>query len=69
MKTEAATPAELRVRGFKALKKELGADGAVRFLQQFSNGSGDYTAERNQLLGSLSVDELVFKWKTGKKKP
>jgi hypothetical protein len=31
----------------------------ARFLQQFDPGRGDYTAERDGILGSPTVDELV----------
>jgi hypothetical protein len=46
----AMTPEMLRERGLDALRRELGTAGMLRFLQQFSMGSGDYTAERWQLL-------------------
>lgn len=45
--------------GLEALRRELGLVGMIRFLQQFSRGSGDYTAERAELLGNPSVDEIV----------
>ncbi|NUQ39620.1 MAG: hypothetical protein HUU23_17910 [Caldilineales bacterium] len=31
----------------------------ARFIQQFSSGYGNYTAERDQMIGDLSVDEIV----------
>ena len=40
----------IRIAGLKALEKELGAIGMVRFLQQFELGEGDYTKEREELL-------------------
>jgi hypothetical protein len=54
-----ATPAELRRVGLDALVKALGPIGMARFLQQFDPGHGDYTAERQALLGNPTVDELV----------
>jgi hypothetical protein len=45
--------------GLQALRRELGVVGMLRFLQQFSKGSGDYTAERHELLGNPSVAEIV----------
>lgn len=45
--------------GVDALFRELGPSGFNRFLQQFSNGSGDYTRDRQALLGNPSVDKLV----------
>ena len=54
-----ATPAELRRVGIDALVKALGPVGMARFLQQFDPGHGDYTTERQAILGNPTVDELV----------
>lgn len=54
-----ATPAELRRAGLEALVKALGPVGMARFFQQFDLGRGDYTAERDHILGDPTVDELV----------
>jgi len=54
-----ATPAELRRAGIEALVKALGPVGMARFLQQFGLGHGDYTADRDRILGNPTVDELV----------
>ena len=54
------TPEALRIAGLEALRRELGATGMVRFLQQFEMGSGDYTAERSQWLPvDVDVDTIV----------
>jgi hypothetical protein len=55
------TDDEIRRAGLEALMRELGPVGYVRFLQQLGTGSGDYTAERAELLGSPTVDELAEK--------
>lgn len=54
-----ATPAELRRAGLEALVRALGPVGMARFFQQFGLGRGDYTAERDRILGNPTVDELV----------
>ena len=54
-----ATPAELRRAGIDALVRALGPVGMARFLQQFDPGHGDYTADRDRILGSPTVDELM----------
>ncbi len=59
MKRVPMTLEEVRIAGLKALSRELGPVGMVRFLQQFETGSGDYTAERHQWLGSPSVEDIV----------
>lgn len=64
-----ATLAELRRAGIDALVKALGPVGMARFLQQFDPGKGDYTAERDQILGSATVDELMDELERGRRKP
>jgi hypothetical protein len=54
-----ATPAELRRAGIDALVKALGPVGMARFLQQFDLAHGDYTADRDRILGNPTVDELM----------
>lgn len=50
---------QINADGLRALARELGPVGMVRFLQQFEQGRGDYTAERWQWLpGDLDVDAL-----------
>ena len=50
-------PMEIRMVGMKALKDALGNVGAVRFLQQYDLGYGDYTKEKQNEL-DLSLDEI-----------
>lgn len=51
---------EIRIAGLKALKKELGPVGMVRFLQQYELGEGDYTKERKKLLKEYNdVDKII----------
>jgi hypothetical protein len=54
-----ATPAELRRAGIDALVRALGPVGTARFLQQFDSGRGDYTADRDRILGNPAVDDLM----------
>lgn len=50
---------EILRTGMGALRRELGLVGMVRFLQQLIKPSGDYTAERAELLGNPSVAEIA----------
>jgi hypothetical protein len=50
---------QIRVTGLKALSRDLGSVGLVRFLQQFETGHGDYTTERHQWLGDSTVEHLA----------
>ena len=49
----------IRNEGYRALKRVLGAAGAVVFLRQFENGSGNYTEERRALVDTNSVDTIA----------
>jgi hypothetical protein len=42
-----------------ALFREIGIAETVRFLHQFSLGRGDYTRERDELLGNPSLDQIL----------
>lgn len=41
------------------LKRELGVDGLARFLRLRRSGSGDYTKDRMQWQGDLTVDQVL----------
>ncbi|MEJ5239744.1 MAG: hypothetical protein WHS87_00915 [Anaerolineales bacterium] len=56
--TRVLTLGEIRIRGFEVLLRELGAAGAVRFMQQYESGRGDYTRDRHTWLQAQSVREL-----------
>jgi hypothetical protein len=49
MTTETLTLYEIRTIGFEALLRELGPAGAIRFIQQYESGRGDYTRNRKKL--------------------
>ena len=53
------TTAEVNALGIHALVEALGVADAARFLQQYGPGFGDYTAERDTLIGDLSVDDVL----------
>ena len=50
---------EVNQRARNILIQELGAVDAMRFLNQFQVGSGDYTAEREQLFKTDTVKSIV----------
>jgi len=47
---EVKTLNDIRILGFEVLVKNLGPADAIRFIQSYTHGSGDYTKERKVLL-------------------
>ncbi len=50
---------ELTETAIATLCREFGPVNTARFINHFSTGLGDYTAERAALADSRSVDEVV----------
>jgi len=50
---------EITQSAIRVLVKELGVVDTIRFVNQFTPGYGDYTAERQDLLAGLSLDDIV----------
>ena len=59
MTTEMASVAQITTRALAILSRELGPVNTARFINQFSVGSGDYTQERDSIIGSPTVAEIV----------
>ncbi len=59
MNATTMTLEQIRLTGLKALYRDLGAVGLIRFLQQFETGYGDYTAERHLWLRERTVQEIT----------
>jgi hypothetical protein len=54
---------QIRQLGIEALAQALGPVGMVRFLQQFETGSGDYTQDRDELLGEATLEDILVQIK------
>lgn len=50
---------DIRLLGIDALSQALGPAGMARFMQQFEMGSGDYTRDRDKLLGNPTFEEIA----------
>jgi hypothetical protein len=50
---------EVTQQALAVLIKEIGVVNTVRFLNQFTMGYGDYTAERDTLFADLTLDALL----------
>ncbi len=50
---------QIRMEGWKALTDRLGPAGAMRFMMQYDPGQGDYATERQEIFGTLTLDDLL----------
>ena len=44
---------------FQLLTEQLGVADTMRFINQFTNGHGNYTQERQAFVDQLSLDEIL----------
>jgi hypothetical protein len=59
MKTTPMPIAEVTATAIALLCREIGPVKTARFINHFSNGFGNYTEERDNLLGNPTVKDLV----------
>ncbi|MBW4561202.1 MAG: hypothetical protein KME32_08570 [Mojavia pulchra JT2-VF2] len=57
------TQQEIIRQGYQALVDSLGVVDAIRFIQHFSPGQGDYTKERHQWLDKKSLEDVFAQMK------
>lgn len=69
MTTAYMSPIELTQTAIHILVKELGIVNTARFIDQFTGGYGDYTAERDTLLPEMTVNELARAIQQQKQRP
>jgi hypothetical protein len=63
MSVELRPLSELNQHATTILVREIGLVDTLRFLSQFSAGSGDYTKERGQWLDELSLKQITLEIK------
>lgn len=51
--------AEITRRAIEVLTRELGAADTLRFVNQFTTGLGDYTAEREHLFAEETLEQIL----------
>ena len=68
MNIETRPISEINRRATHILFKKMGVVDTIRFLNQFSVGRGDYTKERENWLGEMTLDEAISQIKAGKNK-
>lgn len=67
MKTDTKPLNQITQEATRLLYRELGVVNTLRFLNQFTAGYGNYTEEREQLFGGLSLDDILTEIKKSKK--
>ena len=60
---------EITNQALHVLTKEIGVADTMRFLGQFSTGTGNYTEERAALFDHLSLDEVLSEIRAKNTKP
>jgi len=61
--------AQLAADGFAAMVQKLGMADAVRYVQLFHQGAGDYTRERHEWLDDVTHDQIANLMAKTQKKP
>lgn len=51
--------ADLQVEAWRAILRALGPADALRYRALFEPGRGDYAAEREELFGSMTLDDWI----------
>jgi hypothetical protein len=59
---------EITQTAIQVLVRELGPVDAVRFVNQFSIGHGDYTEERDALFADMTLDDIIKRVKESRQK-
>lgn len=57
------TQQEIVRQGYQALVDSLGVVDAIRFIQHFSPGQGDYTQERREWLDRTALTDVLTSMK------
>jgi hypothetical protein len=52
-------PADLNHTAIQLLVQSIGIVNTIRFINQFTTGYGNYTVDRDELLSSWTVDDVV----------
>ena len=53
------TQQEIIRQGYQALVTSLGVVDAIRFIQHFTPGQGDYTRDRHQWLDQTGLEDIL----------
>jgi hypothetical protein len=59
MKTQAKPLSEINSQAIRLLSEKLGVSDTFRFVNQFTIGHGNYTAERDVMFRNVTLDDIV----------
>ena len=68
MNQELKTTAQITSTAIELLCREIGPANTARFIGQFTIGSGDYTRDRDAIVGARSVSDIVSEIKSQRTK-
>jgi hypothetical protein len=51
--------AEITTEAIKILYREIGIVDTLRFVNQYTAGYGDYTAQRDQLFAGMTLEDII----------
>jgi predicted transcriptional regulator len=60
---------EVNHEAIRLLSEHLGVADAMRFINQFTVGRGNYTEERGKSIGALSLEEILKQIRSGAETP
>lgn len=63
MSTHTTSLNQITQTAIHILSKEIGISDTIRFINQFSDGYGNYVQEREEMLKDLSLDEIISRIK------
>ena len=58
--------AEVTNRAISILSRELGVVDTLRFMSQFTNGFGDYTADRDHIFADKTLPDIMAEIKAAR---
>lgn len=50
---------EITEQAITVLSREIGIANTIRFINQFTTGYGNYTEERQEIFGRMSLDDVL----------
>ena len=59
---------QITQEAIQVLYQKIGVVNTVRFLNQFTTGYGDYTAERDALFADMTLDDILAEIKLERKR-